>query len=187
VRGHRHRNAPIGLSLVTALRRNELELVRITIGAADPRHLTIGLQTRRQDDADIHAQARRAARDHDGPGVRVDTAGRHVSRERYPQAGSGADERVVRLRELGNHRLRSTCRKHKLRHFRADDIVAVRRQCHRSEHTDDRHHDHQLDQRETLLYAIHQAPVRRVEDATLNLPTDNDCGDLLTLNRNDAP
>jgi hypothetical protein len=51
--------------LVTALRWNELELVRITIGAADPRHFAIGMQARRENDADRGAQAHRAARDHD--------------------------------------------------------------------------------------------------------------------------
>src|SRR5258706_8608648 len=63
--------------------------------------------------------------------------------------------RAAGLVHLGNRSAACACGQDHLGHLRPDGVVLVRGERHRSQNTDDRNHDHQLDQGKALLNRSH--------------------------------
>ncbi len=68
---------------------------------------------------------------------------------------------AIRLKCFAHQPFHSRTSNNSLRNLGTYRVVLVRGQCHGSQDTDDRHHDHQFDQGKTLLEkSLHEKPPR---------------------------
>src|SRR3954451_3914347 len=95
--------------------------------------------------------------DGDSSGGGGDRNGSHVlaRRRREVQRAGGRGKLGDGGRAGANRGLRVRGERETFRNARTDRVVLIRRQRNRRQNTDDRHYDHQFDQRETLLKRFH--------------------------------